>query len=306
MTPFIPARELDGLLRGSYQEANVRVAEALRGEIDRFGGPVHLVATFQNRAVVMSESGSVFSVAYESASDGSVHILGAEPMQATVVTESNVRKFVQAEAKRAVDLFFKGLTDQALKVAKEILPLADSALLRTDEEIVNTFIESRSARGLWKQFIESRESRIQDYLGEHAPKEPALASRYQKLYDGSTQKDELPKFKGLVEADFGVLRSRIRAVRSQTEAAKHTLTEARAVVEREGGSALASEMSGFVDDLLNDCTIVESFIDEVGQSSGRVDLLAKVFDSLGVEVTSFEVAGAFAAQMATRLADAGS
>lgn len=303
MTPFIPEHELTSLLKGSFQETSILVSEALKEEQKRLGD-VRLVATFPKHVVVMSEAGEAYKLGYELSASGNVHFTKQEPLDVTVVTERNLRKYVQNEAKEAVDLFLKGLSSQANERIAAILPLVDESAFVSDEELIGSFVESRSQDRDWKKLIASRKESVRGYLGEGVDI-TALQPKFKKLYDGSTSAAELPTFKTLVGEDVDYVVVRLNAVRKNAEAALHTIRSVRDAAVAEGGESTIGMLEAFASDLLNDVKSVEEFVSEARNEISRVDLLAKVFDSLAEEVASFEVAGAFAAKMAARLAEAG-
>ena len=305
MTPFIPAEELSTLLRGSFQETSILVAEAIRSE-KRFGNsPVHLVATHPKHVVLMSEQGEAFRVGYEISENGTVHFTKQESLPVTVVTEANLRQYAHREAKAAVDLFLGGLTERANEKIAALLPHVDAAVALSDDELVASFRESREQARVWKQLIAEKGEGIKQYLGESAPTAPELKPKFKKLYDGSTSKAEFPTFKGLVHEDVQHLLSRLDAVQQQAESALHAIRSVKeSVVATESAEAVMS-LESYAADLLDDVNTVRQFVSESVAELGQVDLLAKVFDSIASEVSAFEVAGAFAAKMATRLADAG-
>lgn len=305
MTPFIPANELSNLLKGSFQHTSALVADALKESKAFSGKPVHLVACFDKHAVVMSEAGDAFKVGYEISESGSVHFIGQEVLPVTVVTEKTARRYAQAEAKLIVDLFFKGLTEQAEERMAALLPIVDAATANSDEELLQGFAESLEADRVWKKLVKDRAESVKQYLGESAPQTTAVAPKFKKLYDGSTSAEELPKFKSLVRDDTAHLLGRISAVRKQAEEAVHAAALVKEAAEAEGIAEGLAVLESYAADLLSDVRQIEAFVQEAIEEFGRVDLLAQVFDSLAEEVASFEVAGAFASKMASRLAESG-
>lgn len=303
--PFIPAAELAPLLKGSHQETASRLDAEIQSDLARFGGKsASVVATFDTHALVMSESGDVYRVGYETSNSGKIYLTTQESLPITVVTDKNLRQYVRTEAKAAADLFLKGLVTQANARIAALFPLMDASLAATDDEIISSFVESRQAHHDWKELIEAREEQIQAYLSEEALPKP-LQPKFTKLYDGATTEDELPNFKGLVHADMNGLIARLTTVESQAQTALAQLEQVRGAAEMEEGTEALQQLQQYVSDLLNDVTQVKTFAEESVREFRRVDLVAKVFDSMASEVASFEVAGAFASKMASRLAEAG-
>jgi hypothetical protein len=301
LLPFVPASELAGVLAGSFQDTTVKVADALREEAHSlFGGrTAQVLGVFPDAVVVLAEGGDVLRIRYEKGTTGAVYFTGSEVLPVTVVTQKNVRRFVQNEARTAADLFIRGLTAQANEKVSALAPLVDALNVMSDEEVLQSFSESRSAHQ-WHALIEERHQYIQPLLeGETLP-EP-LSPKFSRLYDGSTKPAELSGFEALVTDDVEHLISRLVAVESQAAAALQTARTVREQAAREGGEEVVATLEAFAADLLADVTKVREFVVEASTEFGRVDRIAKVFDSIASEVASFEVAGAFAAKMAARL-----
>lgn len=301
--PFIPAVDLAALSQGSHQDMAVRLATALKGEAKRFSGEsAAILATFDTHVVVMTEGGSVFRLQYERAANGDIHFVKQEAVDVPVVTDRSVRQYVRSQAYEAVDLFLKGLVSQAHSKIAAILPLADASMANSDAESLAAFMESRKTQGGWQRFMAGRKPQVLEYLGENSIPAP-LQPKFKKLYDGATGADELPNFKGLVQSDMTTLVTRLVAVEEQARTALEMFRSVRASAGNGDHPAL-SQLEAYANDLLADVTQVKSFAEEASGNFKQVDLLAKVFDSMSAEVASLEVAGAFAAKMASRLAEA--
>ena len=299
--PFVPAAELAGLLAGSFQDISAKVASALREESHNlFGGrSVQVLGVFPDNVVILSDDGGVARIRYESSAAGAIYFLGTEHLPVTVVTEKNVRRYVQKEARTAADLFIRGLTAQANEKVAALAPLVDAANVISDGELLQSMQESRADRP-WKMLIDSRKDRV-SALVESASLPAPLSPKFTKLYDGSTKPSELPHYKTLVQDDVEHLLGRLAAVESQASAALQTVREIREQAVQEGGEEAITSLESFVTDLLADVSQVKEFVVEATAEFGQVDRIAKVFDSIASEVASFEVAGAFAAKLAARL-----
>lgn len=299
--PFVPATELAGLLAGSFQDISAKVASALREESHNlFGGQaVQVLGVFPEHVVILSDAGDVSRVRYESSAAGAIYFTGTEHLPVTVVTQKNVRRFVQKEARAAADLFIRGLTAQANEKVQALAPLIDAANVISDDDLLRSMTESRADRP-WKTLMEDRKDRV-SVLVEGVELPTPLAPKFSKLYDGSTKPSELPHYKTLVQDDVEHLLGRLTAVESQATSALQTVRSVKEQAVQEGGEAAIASLESFVTDLLADVSQVKEFVVEATAEFGQVDRIAKVFDSIASEVASFEVAGAFAAKLAARL-----
>lgn len=298
LTPFIPAHELQTLVKGSHQDLTARIAAAVTESFT--SQRVQVLATFNTHAIALSESGTVHKITYECALDGSVQLLKNEELPVTVVTDKTLRRYVQREAADAVGLFLKGLTAQANAKIAALAPLAEAVDLKSDLEIVCRFDESRAVATPWKLLVESRKAAITSYLSEVALPEP-LQERFGALYDGSTPSDELPVFEPLVLKDMDVLLTRLAAVEEQSRKSLELLGAIKEAAIAEGQAEAVDQIELLASDLLRDVASVREFAQDAVSEFKQVDLLARVFDSVATEVASFEVASAFAHTVATRL-----
>lgn len=299
--PFIPEEELAELTAGSFQQITLSLAEAVRDNMGLFGkGPAHLIAVFPTHGIVLDESGIAFEAPYETDAHGEVTILDAIPLTVTVVTESNLRRYVQSEAKEAARLFLQGMTDRANSKIASLASLVDKSVTASDEEIVSSFTESRKEASLWKDILKESSNEMSAFLAESAP-QTSLAPKFRKLTDGTVPPEDFPKYKTLVQHDMAVLVSRLDAVAANARAAFQASSLALESASTDE-SATLSALKNFASDLLADVIRVRDFVAEATEQFPRVDLIAQLFDSIAAEVASFEVAGAFAAKTATRLA----
>jgi hypothetical protein len=306
MTPFVPVEDLKRVTKGSHQEVILALVEALQTRLSEFGNkPVHLLSTFKDHVVVLSEANNtVMKVAYSFDVEGRVHFTKHTPLNVPVVTESNLRTYVRNEAKAAAGLFLSGYTARANAKIEAIAGLVDSEAFLDDDAIVNGFLEARENPRQWKQFIAEKKDTLLEGVLRGVELPAPLKPKFVKLYDGATAKEELPAFKGLVHSDISTAIKRLNAVEEQVGAA---LTQIRTI--KAGSAQLSAHPAGLAlenttSDLLDDVRSVRDFLLEATEQFAQVDLVAKVFDSVAAEVATFEVAGAFAAKMATRLAEA--
>lgn len=292
------------LQRGSHQELVSRVAEAVQADLLRFGGAAHLLATFDTgRAVVMAESGDVYSVKFSVAKDGNIELGPQELMDANGVTEKTLRKFVRAEAKAAVDLFLQGLTDRANEKIARLLPLVDYSMSLSDTEVVEDFAESREVPRLWKATVEARKPAIVASLDEGVLP-PALQPQFADLYERRLPAEELGGKRPQVVGQVQELLLRLMAVEEQADMALNALSAVRPTAMAEGGAESYKQLEDYARDLRADVNSVKTFVEEALSDFKGVELLARVFDAVAGEISSFEVAGAFAAKMTSRLAEA--
>jgi hypothetical protein len=306
MTPFVPATELKALLKGSYQDVGLKVRLAVQENAPTFGNkPVQVLGLFADHLLVLAESSNtVVKVGYGTDSEGKVCFTSHTALPTTVVTEQSVREYVRKQSKVAADLFLKGHVAQAQEVIEAIAPLVDSNSAETDEDIVSKFLEHREQPHPWKVFVNAKKDALIEGVLSDVSFPEALRPKFAALYDGATAKNELPSYGGLVRSDMGVLHKRLTTVQEQVQGALQQIKDAQPAAVAEGGSQAITALETLTTDLLNDVTQVRTFVQEAVQDFSQVDLLAKVFDSIAAEVAAFEVAGAFAVKMATRLADA--
>ena len=306
MTPFVPVTELQGLLKGSHQEVSAILEHAVATQPHAFGGkPARLLAAFSGHVIVLAESNNtVAKVGYSFDSEGNVHFTKHTPLNVPVVTEATLRSYLRSEAKAAASLFLGGQIARANEKIASIASLVDNESLLDDDSIVNSFLESRETARPWKTFVLQKQSVLKESVLKDVELAAPLKPKFAKLYDGATTQEELPSFKGLVHSDIAVAIKRLNKVEEQASQALQQIALVKAHSEQMASHPAGLALEETTNDLLNDVRTVRDFLLEASEQFSQVDLVAKVFDSIAAEVATFEVAGAFAANMALRLAEA--
>jgi len=300
--PFIPPSELAEVLAGSFQEITARVVDGLQAEAHTlFGGKTfQVLGVFPDAAVVLVEGDGLSKIHYSlGAGPGVVYFTRTEPLSVTVVTEQNLQRFLRQEARAAADLFLQGLVAQAHEKIAMLAPLADSLSSRPEDPKLTAFLEGRT-NPAWKRTVRTQAERIAGIISESQLPAP-MKPRFQDLYADNPAAGLAPDLQVEVAAQANELVSRLGKVAAQAEAAIQAARSVVASISDAAARQPVEALENFASSLLADAEAVKAFVSEALAEADRVDRLAQVFDSVASEVASFEVAGAFAANMAARL-----
>ena len=295
--PYIPEADLATIVRGSQQEVLRKITRELGENLSRFGGqPVTVMASFDESVVVLTDSNDVVRVGYELDSAGRVHLTRQEVLPITVVTEQNASRYLRQKALEAADLFLKGYAEAANRIVASLAPVAEAHQGVPASDIVTGYTQSLS-ESAWREVFAKTSDSMRSILSEETLPDP-LAPKFRKLYDGSTEKAELPAFEGLVRADTDHLIARLATVEASVVDAIHRLALKGEKTEADGAAV------EFAESLLSDVRRMMGLVSEAAEDFA-VDEIARVFDAMATEVASFEVASAFVAKTALRLAESG-
>jgi hypothetical protein len=304
---FVPREEVLKLTTGSFEHRAVRVEEALKREKAKFfeNSEVQVLGTFEDAAIVLSENGKMFKVAYEETA-GAVTVRGAQAISGTVFPREAMPAYLRKEAKAAADLFLNGHVEQANVKIAQLAKLVEANAVYTDDQIVDSFISDITRTRAWKQALgEKTEAELKTVLGEAFDKIDAnkLQTKFSKLYDGSLTNEEQEQYRNLVNEDIGRLTERMTVVYEQANKSVGQLREFAEKVTDAQRSTVTAFVS-FVEDLLADLGQAKQGLSETLQGADGVGALGRLFDTLTEELLRYEIAGGFVVRMTTQLVQA--
>jgi hypothetical protein len=304
---FVPREEVLKLTTGSFEHRAVRVEEALKREKAKFfeNADVQVLGTFDGAAIVLSETGKLFKVAYEETS-GAVTIRGTQPVSGAVYPREAMPAYLRKESKAAADLFLGGHVEQANRKVAQLAKLVEANAVYTDDRIVDSFIASITGTRAWKQALgEKTEAELKAVLGEAFDEIESnkLQAKFSKLYDGSLSAAQMEEYRALVQEDVGHLTERLSVV---YEEASKAVAQLRGISEKvtDDQRATVNAFVSFVEDLLADLSEAKQALAETLQGADGVGALGRLFDTLTEELLRYETAGGFVARMTTQLAQA--
>lgn len=304
---FVPREEIIKLTAGSFEHRAVQVEEALKREKSKFfeNTDIQVLGTFDGTAIVLSESGKLFKVTFDE-SAGVVRVLSANTVSGVVYPREAMPAYLRKEAKGAVDLFIKGLVNEANRKVAQLAKMVEANTTYDETEIVSAFISTITGSRAWKLALaEKTEDELKKVLGEAYATidENQLRAKFSKLYDGSLVGEELEQYRVLVCEDIGKLTERMTVV---YDAAFKAVGQLREVSEKvtEAQRETVSAFVAFVEDLLADLGQMKQGLAETLQGADGVGALGRLFDALTEELLRYEIAGGFVVRMTTQLAQA--
>lgn len=305
---FVPREEILKLTLGSFEHRAIRIEDTLKKEKAKFfeGSEVQVLGTFDEHAIVLSESGKVFRVIFESSATGDVMVMSAEAMPNVAFPRESLPAYLRREARVAADLYLKGLIPQATEKIAQISKMVEANAVYSDDQIVDVFLGAVTSHRSWKQVLGLKtEAELKTTLGESFGQidSAKLQPKFSKLYDGSLSKEDLEQYRVLVHESFGKLNTKMKAVHEQV---LKSVAQIREVSEKlsEKQRETVEAFSSFADDLLSDLRETQHGLAETLQGADGVGALGRLFDSLTEDLLRYEVAGGFVVRMTTQLAQA--
>jgi len=289
-------KALQELVANSYEDVMTRVNNAIAEREDFFGSNATLLATYSKHAIVVNESGTIFSVGY-STSGGYVELGEKKELDIPVVTTDSL-------AKKAVDSFFGGDS-----LSEGIKGLVVTSLIQRQAplEELRTKLNSLFSSGmLWRGFVRDNPTKMAQFAFDPAYGSPKIESKvkFEDLYDGLTEDDELEGHRGEVTEALSDIAERLdRLVTSVKQAFKKYKSNLVSDKDKEE-SAVLGHFESFSDDYIKDLERVSDFVSESVHKSETdcVACLAFVHDEVSKRVIELELGERLIRKVSARFA----
>lgn len=291
-------RELNRLAVGSYEHLISRLETTLLSEGAKiFGskGPTRIVGTFPGYAIVAAEDGRYARVKYDDAK-GQIRILAHEDFKASP-EPSQDSSFLKEEASRAVEEFAQGDVQSSLDRLRGLIPL----VRRVDEEkILEVTLAFCNADRPWKRIFVEKSASIKRLILDEISSihQDRLQSKFGSLYNGTTVKDGLESYRNLVLDNLKDVETRTDSLLSKVSKVSNELAALR--VETEDMETV-SGFNDFSRDLKADLIRTKSVLSTVRPRLSKVDVLARLHDTLAESFHDLELASCFVVKMFNRL-----
>lgn len=304
---FVPTQAVQKLLFGSYEHLISRVDEVVQAECVRLFGEsceAKTLGVFPGQAIVGSEDGKFVRVSFEDVQGQKLRLTDHTEIEVPLVTESNISKFVQEEAGRAVDDILNGRIEAARARVRGLSYFVGEEA--TDQQLTESWIASISAERPWRRLYKEQNQKIRKFLwGELTSlEENKLGPKYKKLYDGSTPDEELESFREAVASDLSYVAERADALADIIEKAIVAVGETTPHLGDPEEDAVLSILGTFAEDLAQDLRGVHHTVSEAPGQVGCVSCLGELYDTSAGALYDYEVAGRFVERMAAKLKDA--
>ena len=309
MTRFVPTEEMLRLTRGSYESLISSLDEAVQAQAESlFGSKVetHVLGTFPGYALVAAaDDGRCLRVKYEQASGGGIHIVQTESIDVPSYDEENLDEFLQTESEKVLDLFRKGSVEEAEDRLRSLVTFTGK-WTGPKADLTESWFEALHRGRPWLRLYEARKDRIHRALWDNlkALEDSRLRPKFQRLYDGSSIKEDLAGYRDLVVDEFGTLNTRINELKQKIQGAYAAIRVTTPRMEEAGEGDMMTTFTAFAEDLLEDLSRINTIATEAPEQVNRLDLLGRLYDQTVERFYKMEVAGGFISQMATRLSEA--
>lgn len=297
------------LVEGSYEHLGVILDGALRRNSDAFGfdkDSLTRIATFENRMVVGSDAGDVFSVNFKSV-DGNIVLSDIEKIKVPVVASSNVNESIKEFSFGAVDALLSEDSDSVVSHLLMLAELQERQEMEENRDYPQEAVNAVMAPRVWREIFDSQADEIKSQIEDRLEsiQGDALEPKYKPLYES----DEIPEerfgdYREGAENDLKVLLDRLVSLHESVESEyfgfRSSLTKDE--VEEMDHDVL-SQFCVFSEDLIDNIGEARSVVADTIEHENCVMCLGKVYDTFAEALTDYEIAGAFVERMVGALDD---
>lgn len=294
--------EFRRLRDGSYEDRIGRIREiVVSSASDHFveGVTPEVVATYSNRAVVISE-GQFFDVQVETSNAGEYRVVGVKPLEVEAYDQSDLGKYVQKEASRAVELFLRGSTESAVEHMLSIVPYVGKETKGTELslEALECVLNKET---LWKELLVSKRSEItqiiESALGE-LEECSNVEPKFRTLHECYDQ-EKLEGYASLVNEDTEAVFS---SIESLLEDSSEALEVTKQALEGEDVTGPLEQFSLFFEALVDDLKTVHRLAEACRVCMGEdVSALSRLHDLLIERLRPYDIGTRFAVAVAQQL-----
>jgi len=290
------------LSRGSYES----VISSLDAEIQEqaealFGSKVetYLLGTFPGYALVAADDGRCLRVKYESALDGKMLLSIVERVAVPSYDEDDLDEFLQTEAVSVIDLYRQGSAETAEDRLRGLLALSGK-WSGAGVGLAESWFSSISRSCPWLRLYEACETRIRRSLGSDIEilENRRLRPKFHRLYDGSSIREDLAGYRGLLTDDFGVLYERIDGLEKDIHSACASVRSLPIPKED-----TMTTFTSFAEDLLEDLGRLGTIAKGAPTHVTQIGTLGRLYDLATERFSKMDVAGSFISRMASRLGE---
>jgi len=272
MNGMVPARLLQELLNGSYEQTVQAVRESIEDSFSRFGAgspeDVHLVATFPRHAIIANEHGEFFRVETKDLDDGTIGFVQVESFDVPILrTWEEQQGFIESTASDAVHALMSGDFAHAREQIKALVQSSDVVSAQDPVVEANSYLENLfDDERPWRRVYGENRTFLHRYLwgASGVAYRDAPKPKYDELYT-SDGVELAEQYHIAVSTDLGMLSERLDKIWDR-------------IADTYG--SYGSEMSGFKDITIagmaeNFESFAADFVSELRAVHGLVEQAAK-------------------------------
>jgi len=280
---MVRANVLAQLASGSLEERMTAVDRALE---EQFEDQVALIATFQDRAIYLTENGDFVSIKYVLGKDGVVRFMQSESLSVPMIDGDDISGDVVSGYLRD-----GSLTEGLREVVMASLRSNKSPFERTKEATGVLF----SGGSLWRKQVNENREKYAKMVFDGSMGSTKLDTRpmFGSVYSENTTEEELEGHRGDVMKALAQIEGRLTRLSVQTEE-EFEKYQQKAGGNRDGDAdQILSRFEGFARDYLDHLSTVGGFVSENirGGKSGCVACAAYVHDEVARRMQDLELGG---------------
>lgn len=295
--PMIPAKLVQKLVAGSYENLAVRLTSILsRSSKDFFGEDcrIRVIGTFKNKAVVVSNTGKFANIFYESASNGEIVVVGKELIEMPVLnTKSGMISFLEKEADHGVGFFMEGATSEMQSVVLDLMrTLKDSS---ADDELAHLHTEGILQDRPWRHFLANNiDSLGVATIDQHE-------SKFISLTGKTLTETDQAAYRSLITKDLSELTSSFTELHTKIQGSVAELTK---LIDTDPELLKNESIIGLKElsvDLMEHITETQHSITGSVGTIGSISALGELYDTCSLELTRRTTVGNYISQAITGL-----
>jgi hypothetical protein len=291
---LFPGEALERLLEGSYEQRIAQMDRAL-GELNlelfESDDDYHLVGTFPKAAVVVSKSGRFKRIVFEKTEEGLIARVEEEAVP--IISKEEANAVLNEAAQDVVGDLLEGQN-----TSERLLLLADKVGSRplSEGDTVDKAVASIGSPRPWRQIYEEKKDVFYREVGAGAEEVVGkVKPTFARLYETEQDEEFLEKFLPLVREKLKKLAESLDDLAFAVESSLESLSDC--FVDR--GFAF------FVADLAADLKVLEETASNAVIQLTESDSMGRLYDTIAAEFSSYELAGRFVQEVATRLVQEG-
>jgi hypothetical protein len=291
---MIRASVLMELTKGSLEDRMTAVDRAIE---EKFGSDAVLIATFDDKAILLTENGEFISTKYVLGKNGALLLSQQETLSVPISEESDM-------AGDALSTFYKdgSLVEGLREVVMASMYSNKTPFERTKEAIGVLF----SGGSLWRKQVSENKEKYTKMVFDGSMGSSQIDSKpvFEKLYNGEVSEEELPEHRKEVLTALAQIEGRLSRLNIQTEEAFEKCQQKMSGHRDGDADQILSRFEGFARDYLDHLSEVGGFVSESIRNgkTGCVACAAMVHDEVAKRAIDLELGGRLIQRLATEFA----
>ena len=310
MNGMVPAKVLQELLRGSFEQTVEEVREAIEDSFANFGAgspdEVHLVATFPRHAIIANEHGDFFRVETKRLDNDTIGVVQVESFDVPVLrTWEDQQGFVEDVASDAIRALAAGDFEHAREQIKALVRSSDvvsapDPVVEAQNYLAGLFDEDRP----WRQVYEGNRSLLHRYLwgASGVAYRDAPKPKYDELYT-TEGVEQAGQYHVAVMTDLELLAERLDKIWDLVAGAYGSYDGDMGRFKDITIAGIAENFEGFAADFVSELRAVHNLVEQAAKDDDPATVVprALIYDRVSEAFPDLEIAAKLVQRAAVEL-----